>query len=282
MRRRNPINVEPHQRYWRRRANRRVRKARRTVSLLRWSVILLVNGIVAGALLFTAEKTVDYLTSTDEFAMERIELHGFDRTSGAATLARLEAFRGRNILELDLTGVERVVEQDPWVRQAAVRRVLPGTLRVRVYERVPLALAVIDDRIHLVDSTGFVIGPTGPGLDYTLPVLTGLDSEEADVLRDRLRTGVALLSRLHRTSEEFTRAISELDLSRSDRLALRMTGGGPTILLDPQRVEQNLLHFLELREAIYRRVGTAEYVDLRWRDRISVMPASQTSKGRDF
>ncbi len=53
--------------------------------------------------------------------------------------------------------------------------------------------------------------------------------------------------------------------------------GGPTILLDPRRVELNLLEFLELREAIHRRVGAAEYVDLRWRDRISVMPAS---KGR--
>lgn len=282
MSRRNPINVEPHQRYWRRRANRRVRKARRTVSLLRWAVILTLNGIVAGALLFTAQKTLGYLTTTDEFAMERIELQGFQRASEPGAVARLESFRGRNILELDLSGVEKVVEQDPWVQHAAVRRVLPGTLRVRVYERVPMALAVIDDLVHLVDSTGFVLGPTGAGLDDALPVLTGLDSEDADALREGLRTGVALLSRLHRTNEEFTRAISEFDLSRSDRVALRMAGGGPTILLDPQRVELNLLRFLELREAIYLRVGTAEYVDLRWRDRISVMPASQTSKGRDF
>jgi len=55
-------------------------------------------------------------------------------------------------------------------------------------------------------------------------------------------------------------------------VALRTAAEEPQLLLDPDRVEQNLDPYLELREAIARRVGDADYVDLRWRDRISVMP----------
>jgi hypothetical protein len=55
---------------------------------------------------------------------------------------------------------------------------------------------------------------------------------------------------------------------------VRTVDPGPAILLDPDRVERNLNRYLELRREIARRAGRLEYVDLRWRERISVMPAA--------
>jgi len=43
-------------------------------------------------------------------------------------------------------------------------------------------------------------------------------------------------------------------------------------LLDPERADRNLLEYLALEDEIGRRVGAATYIDLRWRDRIAVMP----------
>lgn len=278
MKNRNPINVGPEQRYWRSRGNRRVRKARRTVQLFRWSLILTANGIVAAALILTAEKTVDYLTTTDEFSVKRIDLQGVARASVEGIDARLGRYVGRNILDLDLTQVEAEVQSDPWVHRAAVRRVLPGTLYVRVEERRPAALAVIGDRPHLVDSTGYVIGPAPAGTVDRLPMLSGLEGLDDDALRSTLARGVRMLDRLHRTSDDFAVRIAELDVSRDDRVGVRTADGGPTILLDPDRVDQNIYPFLELRDSIQRRVGTASYIDLRWRDRISVMPAGNTTR----
>jgi cell division septal protein FtsQ len=274
---RNPINVGPDQRYWRSRGNRRVRKARRAIQLLRWGLILAVNAIVAAALYLSAAKTVDYLTTTDEFAVNTIDLHGVVRASTEEIDARLGRYVGHNILDLELAQIDAEVQSDPWVRRAAVRRVLPGTLRVRVEERRPAALAIIGDRPHLVDSTGYVIGPTGQaGTVESLPVLSGLDGLDDDTLRSALARGVQMLERLHRTSRDFAVRITELDLSREDRVEVIMADGGPAILLDPDRVDQNIHPFLELRDAIQRRVGSASYIDLRWRDRISVMPAGNT------
>jgi len=273
---RNPIDVGPDQRYWRSRGNRRVRKARRTVHLLRWGLILAVNGIVAAALFLSAEKAVDYLTTTAEFGVTKIDLQGVVRASSEEINARLGRYLERNILDLDLTQIEAEVQSDPWVRRAAVRRVLPGTLYVRVEERTPAAVAIIGDLPHLVDSTGYVIGPTRPGTVDRLPVLSGLEGLDDATLRSTLARGVRVLDRLHRASNDFAGKIAELDLSRDDRVGVRTADGGPTILLDPDRVGQNIHSFLELRDAIQRRVGTATYIDLRWRDRISVMPAGNT------
>jgi len=273
---RNPIGVGPDQRYWRSRGNRRVRKARRTLHLMRWGLILAVNGIVATALFLSAEKTVDYLTTTDEFGVTRIDVRGVARASAEDIDARLKSYAGRNILDLDLKRIEAEVQSDPWVRRAAVRRVLPGTLQVRVEERNPAALAIIADRAHLVDSTGYVIGPALDGRDARLPVLSGLAKLDEDSLRAALIRGVRVIARLQRSSGEFASRVSELDLSHDDRVGVRTSDGGPMILLDPDHVDQNIHPFLELRDAIEHRVGTASYIDLRWRDRISVMPADNT------
>jgi cell division protein FtsQ len=273
---RNPIDVGHDQRYWRSRGNRRVRKARRTIHLVRWGLILTVNGIVGTALFLSAEKTVDYLTTTDEFGVTQIDVRGVERASADAIDARLESYAGRNILDLDLKRIEAKVQSDPWVRRAAVRRVLPGTLQVRIEERSPAAVAIISDRPHLVDSTGYVIGPALDGTDIALPVLSGLEKLDDDGLRAALRRGVRVIARLQRSSREFAARIGELDLSRNDRVGIRTSDGGPTILLDPDRIDQNIHPFLELRDAIQHRVGSASYIDLRWRDRISVMPAGNT------
>jgi cell division protein FtsQ len=274
------VRVGPDQRYWRRRANRRVRKARRNVNLLRWSLILAVNGIVVAALLFSAEWTFEYLTTTEEFAVRRIELSGLHHASPDLIRARLREQIEGNILDLDLARIEESVQSDPWVRSATVRRVLPDTLYVRIVERTPIARARIDDRTYLVDSTGYVIGPADAGIGGRLPLLDGLQTDESAALRRALRQGVAVLDRLQTTSHPFARGISRIDLSREDRIEVTRTSGGPVILLDPDNVEQNLLYFMELRPAINRRVGSADYIDLRWRDRISVMPANHSAPGR--
>ena len=276
MKNRNPIGVEPDQRYWRSRGNRRVRKARRTLHLMRWGLVLAVNGIVATALFLSAEKTVDYLKTTDEFSVTRIEVRGVERASAEDIDVRLKSYTGRNILDLDLKRIEAEVQSDPWVLRAAVRRVLPGTLQVRVEERNPAALAIIADRPHLVDSTGYVIGPALDGRDARLPVLSGLAKLDEDSLRAALIRGVRFVANLQRSSGEFASRVSELDLSRDDRVGVRTSDGGPTILLDPDHLDQNIHTFLELRDAIEHRVGKASYIDLRWRDRISVMPAGNT------
>ena len=48
---------------------------------------------------------------------------------------------GDNLLALDLAGVKRNLELVPMIESASVERILPGTLRIQITERVPVAEA---------------------------------------------------------------------------------------------------------------------------------------------
>jgi cell division protein FtsQ len=273
-----PISSEPRLRYWRSRANRKVRKARIARSLLQWTSILLINALLATTLVFVGARTIRHLKGSAEFAVQRIELVGVMRASGESIRAALDSWIGRSLLEMDLARIEAVVQRDPWVLRSSVKRVLPGTLRIAVVERTPAALAVIGGMVYVIDKTGFVIGPLGDGMSADLPALTGLDGFERESLAHALSRGTRMLERLRSKATPFAEEISELDMASEERITVRTTARGPEIILDPQRVERNVLSFLETRSQIESELGTLEYVDLRWSDRISVMPAIRSAQ----
>jgi len=268
-----PVDREPALRYWRSRANRRVRKARLTRSVLRWSALATAHMALAGLLLYGGVRLFLTLASADEFSLASVEVEGARRVSTEEILVRLRPYAGRNILDLNLGEVAEVSARDPWALQASAKRVFPDTLRIRITERQPGAIAVIDGVAHVIDTEGYVIRPSGPGATDDLPVLTGLDGMNEEELIAALRRGVTLVARLRRVVPGWVGEISELELSRGDRVAVRTVDPGPTLLLDPARIERNLPEYLELRRDVARRVGAMKYVDLRWEDHISVMPA---------
>lgn len=271
-----PIRSEQRQRYWRRQANRRVRKARLTRSLLRWSLVLMANGVVAGLLISAGWRIYREATTTEQLALKRIEIDGTHRASAEAMRHRLHAHLGRNLLDLDLSELIADAARDPWLAEVSARRVLPHTVRVSVRERKPCAIAVIEGVAHLIDETGYVVGPSGHGYPDDLPVLTGLDGLDDETLVVRLRRGSRMVVQLRETVEPWVSEISEIDLSRRDRIEVRTVTPGPRFYLDPDQVTRNVASYLELRREILRRIGTIDYIDLRWRDRISVMPFSES------
>jgi len=270
-----PIVAEPDQHYWRRRANRRVRKARLTRSLRRWSATALALSIIGSALFQALAHAVEEFKTHGGFAVERIVVEGAERGGAASIQARVASFAGRNIVDVNLHEVARAARRDPWVLDAWAKRVLPGTLRVTVTERHPAAIAMIDGAAYVVDTTAYVVVPLEPGSFEHLPVLAGLTRSDPAALEAALRRGVRTLARLSQTVGVWVGEIAEMDLSRLDRIAIRTVDPGPEILLDPLHVERNLIRYLELRREIARRADRLEYVDLRWRDRIAVKPAAR-------
>ena len=269
---RRPVLAELDQKYWRRKANRRVRRQRLTRKLIGWTGIVLANALIAGGIVFAALEASAKLFGGPEFAIETFRIERTERASWSGIEARLaRRYAGRNIFSVNLYEIERMSTLDPWVRAASVKRILPGTIRVRVIERRPVAVALIEGVAHLVDREGYVIGLTGTGAD-NLPVITGLHGLKGDALAAALRRGVALLERLSTRAPLFAERLSELNLSEPTRVAVQTIGGGPRLLLDPEMIERNVNRWLDLGQAIRNRAGALDYVDLRWSQRIVVKP----------
>ncbi len=273
IRRFNPLLANPDRDYWRSAGNWRVRKARLWKRVARWSATIALHAAVGGVLVYAGLVALRGLSTTTEFAMTRVEVQGAAYISAESVRLRLASWFGRNLAEIDLDRIAAEVEQDRWIRQAAVKRLFPNALRVSIVERRPAALALIDGQPQIVDSTGYVIGPMESDPVFDLPMLVGFDGLRGEQLDQALARGVAAVDRLGAVDGNWLSQISEVDLSSSGALGLRLVEPGPRLLLDPERVERNLSAWLALRREIQGRIGPITQVDLRWRDRITVLPA---------
>ena len=121
--------------------------------------------------------------------VDHVRIVGAPRTGSAVVDSAAGVSIGSPMASVDLRAVERRVERLPWVADATVTRDWPGTVRIAVIERVPVA--VTDGPVPmLVDGEGRLLASASgvSGLASVGPRPAG--SEAGDVL------GAAALERL--------------------------------------------------------------------------------------
>src|SRR6186997_1004900 len=99
------------------------------------SAILLAAITVLG---FTGYQTA---TASDFFGLRNVDIRGNERTP-AEDIRRVVTASAQKpgVWNADLADIRAKLEKFPFVRSAAVSRVLPGSIRVNVTERVPAAV----------------------------------------------------------------------------------------------------------------------------------------------
>jgi cell division protein FtsQ len=156
-------------------------------------------GLVPVALLVMAA-VVAYLPMLD---VDRVLVEGATRTPPATVQWASRVHLGDALLATDAVGAERRIEALPWIKDATVKREWPGTVRITVTERTPIAVLVNDEgrMPGVVDASGRIIDVGGlvtPGLVE----LTGMDPRLAEGARipargrEALKLAVALTERL--------------------------------------------------------------------------------------
>lgn len=172
----------PPDREYRRPARRaRVRRrlgaalASRAVRALRrgWPALVAGLALALGYHAATTSPRFALASSADirlQFAGAAAAAHQVTR---AQVLPVFAADIGRNIFFIPLAARADALPQIPWVRRAAVLRVWPDQIVVKIEERRPVAFARVGHRLRLVDADGFLL-PRPAGGRYDFAVLTGL------------------------------------------------------------------------------------------------------------
>jgi hypothetical protein len=109
------------------------------------------------------------------FRVRQVELAGVRYLSPDSVLGALALKHDQNVFD-ETGGLERRAETLPGVVSATVERKLPGTLRIAILERVPVAFAPGPDRMVALDGDGHALpyNPAGTSLD--LPIIERIDS----------------------------------------------------------------------------------------------------------
>jgi cell division septal protein FtsQ len=209
--------------------------------------------------------------------VDRILVRGTERLSSGEVLTVLAGLRGENIVWADLSAWRLRLLSSPWVRDAALRRLLPSTVEVVVSERQPIGIARIGGRLYLVDERAVVMDEYGSQYaDFDLPIIDGLsppaagtESGPTDAARAELaaRLIAALGSR-----PEIARRLSQVDVSDLHNAAVILSGDPAVLYVGEDRFLSRLQSYVDLAEALRERVQQIDYVDLRFGDRIYVRP----------
>jgi len=236
--------------------------------------------VVSLVVVFGLYQAVALVLSADALRVSRISVQGNERMSRGEVLALLDGLRGRSMVTADLEAWRQKLLNSPWVADAAIRRVLPGTLTVAISERKPMGIGRIRDALYLVDQDGAIIDEYGPNYsELDLPIIDGLAAVNHDgSLTDERRADLAarLMTAL-RAKPQVARRVSQIDVTDLHNAAVILSGDPAVIQLGEDQFLPRLQGYLELAPTLRERVADIDYVDLRFDDRIYVRPASAPS-----
>lgn len=174
---------------------------------------------------------------------------------------------GENLLALDLARVKRDLELVPAIESAAVERILPATLRIRVAERIPIAqvnlprprLGGADLAVFHVDAAGYIMlpldpryrAPGAPAEPEQFPVISGVS--QADVQPGRkmeapqLHAALQLLQAFEGSPMAGLVELKKVTIDEPDVLVLT-TGQGSEITLSLTDFDQQLRRWRDIFE----------------------------------
>jgi cell division protein FtsQ len=231
---------------------------------------------VSGYALYRA---VQLLVAAEVLTITRITVSGNQRTSRGEVLALLDDLRGENMLAVDLDAGRRKLLESPWVADAAMRRVFPGTVAVVISELTPLGIGRIADGLFLVDQRGTIIDEFGPNYaELDLPIINGLAAASPDggSFVDEGRAGLAgrLLADLQ-ARPDLAQLVSQVDVSDIRNAVVILKGDPALVRVGDSQFVERLQTYVDLAPALRERVPQIDAVDLRFDERIYVRPARE-------
>jgi cell division septal protein FtsQ len=207
------------------------------------------------------------------FAIQKVDVE----TDGVISPDQLRRWSsvapGENLLALDLARVKRDLELEPMIQSVSVERLLPGTLRIRVTERVPMAQVNVPrprtqgDGIELmvfqIDSDGYVMLPLDPRqraiplhqADDQLPVVSGMNLSELQPGRrlesSQMKAALDLIAAFQSSPVAGLEDLKRIDVSSPEVLGVT-TGQGSQVTFGLEDFDRQLLRWQRVRQECMR------------------------------
>ena len=180
--RKTPIKRKPASVRVKGRASSRFTSGKQVTSAVgRFVLPLVIICILCGAIGVLAISGYQTVTASSFFGLKNVDIRGTERTP-AEDMRRLVAgsVEKTGVWNADLGDMRSRIEKYPFVKSAAVSRILPAEIRVNVIERIPAAIVRLSSGDYLVDGDGVVL-TLANGKSPELPVvLRGWDESKTE------------------------------------------------------------------------------------------------------
>lgn len=167
--------------------------------------------LVVAVLAFIGRTVYGYMMDSPLLALREVVIEGCRKTSERDVLSLTQLDRRPNILNVKLGTLRSKVETHPWIEHAEIRRIFPDRISIRITERRPAAIILLD-RFYYIDAHGVIFAGVPKDHHIGHPILTGLHRDDFRDHPDQSWVLVSKALRLIRVIKE-ARVLSQKDIS---------------------------------------------------------------------
>ncbi len=241
--------------------------------------LALIAGAITAGVVMIGLTLHRYGTESWRFRLDssdNVSISGTNKVPRSQVMEVMASDIDRNIFFVPLEQRKQQLEQIPWIKSAAVMRLLPNRLKIVVTERTPVAFVEINSHIHLIDAGGVVMDmPPAQTASYSFPVIVGMsDSEPLSTRAARMKIYMRFIKELDSGGAHYSRDISDVDLSDPDDVKATVTDPHGAVLVHLgasnflERFKNYVAHVQEWRTQF----PNLQSVDLRYEHQVIVNP----------
>ena len=133
-------------------------------------------------------------------------------------------------MRIDLPELRKRLEKVTWIKHVEIRRVLPSDLIIYIQERIPTVILEMNNDLMIADVEGMVLDRYAPRFGkLDIPVFRGVmggDVETYQLYQEenaaRVNQALIMLKEIASGSSEYTKYISEVDISDRKNLKIML------------------------------------------------------------
>jgi len=180
------------------------------------------------------------------------------------------------VSKLDVRGIERAIETDPWVQNAQVYIDIERVMHIEVTRRVPVARLFRADGVsYYIDSTLHTM-PLSDDYTYYTNVVTNVPDLGNDSAGIGLKKQIVRLARFINTDSFWSAQVSQIAIDSAGMFELTPVIGEQKILLgDTSRLADKFANVMAFYKNVLNRIGWDKYqtLDVRFQDQVIAAPS---------
>ncbi|MFQ5708050.1 MAG: cell division protein FtsQ/DivIB [bacterium] len=236
----------------------------------------------AGVIFFTITavvllllKITDWLGAQEMFNLKSVKIEGNRFIPKAELLHYVALDSQKNIFDVNLRQIEQAILQHPLVQKVSVSRQLPAVLKIKVYEKQPIAI-LNDAELTALDQFGNPLPRANPKLLLDLPIISGIHNNSSE--SNALTKILTWLRYLKKKQFALYSQISEISYSQSIGLYFYLIEKAVPVFVGKASFEKRSENLVKVLNQLGGNLNLAniEYFDLRFDGQVIVKETSRS------
>jgi cell division septal protein FtsQ len=203
----------------------------------RYILPVALSACIIGCIGFLVVMGYRTVTASNFFDVKTVDVRGVSRSSSSDIQKIVSGQAEKSgVWNADLPDIKMRIEKLPFIKTAAVSRVLPDGIRVNVVERIPVAVVRLQGGDFLIDADGEVLAPAKNEQDFPMVVRGWDEAKSEKATKDNLQR-IKLFQKMSAEWSQFDLGsrIKEVDLSSLSEPKVTVEDSGSQIPIALQK-----------------------------------------------